>query len=74
MGVSSPVTEYLRETKGMTLKFYCKQHGLSYNSLRQVLHGMGKSKKVIDQLKKDGLWELMPKEAKNVRDSDSVSL
>ena len=59
MGVSNPITEYLRETKGMTLKFYCKQHGLSYNSLRQVLHGMGKSKKVIDQLKRDGLWHLM---------------
>ncbi|MEE9252255.1 MAG: hypothetical protein V3U74_02760 [Thermodesulfobacteriota bacterium] len=61
--VKNTITRALYE-KGMTLKGYAHVKGLNYGSLRQVIHGGGKSIKIVEQLKKDGLWKLIKDNSK----------
>ncbi len=57
--ISNPVTAELYR-RGMTLSGYCRVRGINYGLTQLVICGYRRNEKIEKQLKRDGLFHLIP--------------
>jgi len=72
MPVTSPITIHLLN-QGTSLKHYAEKNGLNYSQLILVVNGHRKNKNIVEQLKKDGLWNLVDKGFKKIQQAEAVN-